>query len=444
MRMPKRPPDVISLLTADVLKEFLGKADVLKPTHNDQYIHWDKLVRLKPPDGWSHEKWWLGLKLARIGQMKAIPLLDATGQPFRFCLVDPIPELLLHIDQDAAGQIRTSEQVITSEARDHYIFRSLVEEAITSSQLEGAATTRRLAKQMIRTGRPPIDRSERMILNNYETMQHIRGITNKSLTPELVLELHRLVTDGTLDEPSYAGRLRQPHENFLVVDSYDEILHTPPPAEQLPDRLKMMCDFANAQTPTYFLHPVVRAVLLHFWLAYDHPFADGNGRCARALFYWSMLRQGYWLCEFLTISQIIKQGPARYVEAFLHTETDYNDTTYFILYHLEVLQRAIEALHRYIAKKKEQISQTEKLARVFDAGRRLNYRQIALLSHAMRHSDAQYTIKSHMTSHNVVHQTARTDLHYLVDKGLLMHRKRGRTIYYSPVTDLEDKLQNLR
>ena len=58
-----------------------------------------------------------------------------------------------------------------------------------------------------------------------------------------------------------------------------------------------------------FIHPMIRSIILHFWLAYDHPFVDGNGRTARALFYWSMLRHGYWLFEFISISQIILKGP---------------------------------------------------------------------------------------------------------------------------------------
>ncbi len=52
----------------------------------------------------------------------------------------------------------------------------------------------------------------------------------------------------------------------------------------------------------FFIHPVIRAILLHFMLAYDHPFVDGTGRTARALFYWSMAHQGYWLMDFISIT----------------------------------------------------------------------------------------------------------------------------------------------
>ena len=92
-----------------------------------------------------------------------------------------------------------------------------------------------------------------------------------------MLDLHRLVSEKTLDDPADAGR------------------HRPP----------------GMQVPAVFIHPVMRAITLHFWLAYDHPFCDGNGRTARALFYWSMLKQGYWLFEFISISSVINQAPWR-------------------------------------------------------------------------------------------------------------------------------------
>jgi Fic family protein len=62
-------------------------------------------------------------------------------------------------------------------------------------------------------------------------------------------------------------------------------------------------------------------------LGYEHPFEDGNGRTARALFYWSMLNQGFWLTEFLTVSKILRKAPAKYARSFLYTEQDSNDLT---------------------------------------------------------------------------------------------------------------------
>jgi Fic family protein len=410
-----------------------------------KYLHWDKLRYHEPPSGLSHEEWWAALKMARNASAKLLPLGDTNGRPFQYCLPDPAQEHLHRIAQDAGGHIEVPDGAITNpETRDRYIVRSLMEEAITSSQIEGASTTRVVAKEMIRSARKPRDRSERMILNNYRAMHEIRQLRNKPLTPQVVLRLHALLTDGTLTNPSAVGRLRRADEPIHVLDERDNVLlHRPPPAEELPGRVQAMCDFANGQTPEYWLQPVVRAIVLHFWLAYDHPFVDGNGRCARALFYWSMLRQGYWLCEFISISGVIRKARAysRYERAFLYTETDDNDLTYFILYHLELILRAIKELHTTVARKAEEIRQIERITRA-SAG--FNHRQLALLSHALRHADAEYTVRSHQTSHNVVHQTARSDLYDLAQKGLLEQRKISRTYYFTPARGLERKLRALR
>ena len=188
-----------------------------------------------------------------------------------------------------------------------------MEEAITSSQLEGASTTREAAKQMIRSGRAPLDRSERMILNNYSAVHLIREFKDEALTPEVVFKIHDTLTEGTLDVGPGGDYLRTPEDDIAVYHRGDgTLLHTPPAAQQIPRRMAAVCDFANRTQTDAFLHPIVKAIVLHFWLAYDHPFIDGNGRTARALFYWSVLSQGLWLFEFLSISAIIRKAPAGY------------------------------------------------------------------------------------------------------------------------------------
>jgi len=447
MRIPKRPPNTQQLLQ-EAFSDHTRMANIIqasiKAGESERYLHWDKLKYHRIPCGLSLEDWWLALKLARNRLIKELPLKDTQGLPFRFGLPDPAPELLHHITQHASGQISIQDQQIGSPAtRDRYIVRSLIEEAITSSQLEGAATTRLIAKEMLRTQRKPRDTHEQMILNNYIAMKRIGELTDQPLSQKMLLELHRILTEDTLKDPSAAGRFRKSDESIHVFNEQDnEVLHTPPPAEELPRRLQALCRFANENTPEYFMSPVIRAVILHFWLAYDHPFVDGNGRCARALFYWSMLRQKYWLCEFISISEIINKAPTKYARAFLYTETDENDLTYFVLYHLEIIRKAVDQLNEYLTRKSNDVRKLETLLR---SSRGLNHRQLALLSHALRHSDAQYTVKSHRNSHRVSDQTARTDLYDLADKrSLLVSRKPGRTFYFTPAPDLEKRLRNLK
>ncbi len=303
-------------------------------------------------------------------------------------------------------------------------------------------TTRKVAKEMIQTGRPPRDRSERMILNNYLTMRRINELNTEPLSKELVFELHRLVTENTLDEPSAAGRFRTRNEKIVVNDTYGEVYHDPPDAGQLEERMQLMCNFANSSQadPSDFIHPAIRSMILHFWLSYDHPFIDGNGRTARALFYWSMLSHNYWLCEFISISHIILQQPMKYQRAFLYTESDENDLTYFILYHLEVMRKAVKQLHDYIRQKSEELRKLEFELRGIAI---LNHRQRDLISHALRHPGQVYTVKSHQTSHNVVYETARRDLNDLVGRGLLEPKKIGKVWKYRPVNDLNRKLSKM-
>jgi len=139
-----------------------------------------------------------------------------------------------------------------------------------------------------------------------------------------------MMTRGTLPD-ELCGQLQKPGDERVHVASNvtGEILHEPPAAKELPARLERLCDFANKQIEgESFLHPVIRAILVHLWLAYDHPFVDGNGRTARALFYWAMLREGYWLFEFISISMLLKKASAQYGRSFLYTKTDDYDATY--------------------------------------------------------------------------------------------------------------------
>jgi Fic family protein len=417
-------------------------SDILQAQQPTEHIHWDKLRHLEPPNGLTAQEWWWGIAFRRELISRNLPLKMSEGSFFKYALTDEVLRLLNYIDQRCAGEIAMAEVVTADEqARKHYLVNSQMEEAIRSSQLEGATTSRRVAKELLRTGREPINRSERMIINNYRALQFMRDGIGDTLTPSMVLELQRILTEGTLDDPTSAGRLQRPDEDRVAVfDRIDHtvVLHQPPPAVQLPKRLQDLCDFANAKDdPERFMPPVLRAILLHFCLAYDHPFEDGNGRTARALFYWSMRTQGYWLVEYLSISAILRRAPGQYTRAFLYTETDYGDTTYFLLYQLGVMQRAVEQLHDYLRKKTKEISETE---RAIKHSSEYNHRQLALLSDAIRNGDHVYTFVSHAASHNVTDETGRRDLLQLEEQGLLVRNRVRRQAVFSPAPDLQHRL----
>jgi Fic family protein len=434
-------PDLLKKLSSEEVG--VAVTAPVPPGENGRYLHWDKLRRLPSPAGLTTEQWWLKLKLARASERRPLPLVDIFGRPFGFTLPDMALRHLHHIDQRCGGEVAMDE-VVTSEreAGQRFLVNSLMEEAIRSSQLEGATTSRQVAKEMLRTGRAPRSRGERMIANNYRALQFMRDGMGETLSPVLVLELHRILTEGTLDDPDAAGRLQRPGDERVAVFDRDDDqrpVHLPPRADELPRRLELLCSFANEEDDgEQFTHPVVRAILLHFWLAYDHPFEDGNGRTARVLFFWAMRRRGYWLAEYLPISRFIRKAPARYGRAFLESETDGSDATYFLLHQFDVIEEAIEDLHLYLRRKIKEQRDVEKM---LDVAADLNGRQLALLTHAAKHPEHTYTFSGHARSSRVTHETARADLGALADRGLLARQRRGRTYVFGTPADLAKRLR---
>ncbi len=410
------------------------------PAPGGKYRHWDTFRRIPPPTDLTSEEWWVAVKFARVQTRRFIPLLDRAGRRFCYTMPDPALEMLHEIDQGASGRIAMPDSITNPQTKERYLQSSLIEEAITSSQLEGAATTRKAAKELLRSGRPPANSSERMILNNYRAMQLISGWTERKMTPTAIEEIHRTIAEDTLPADAAPPWLRR--DNQIAVWSQDDtLLHQPPDAGEIPARMEALCNFANGTSQAGFIHPVVRAILLHFWLAYDHPFIDGNGRTARALFYWAMLKQGYWLAEFLSISSILRKAPSAYGRSFLYTETDEGDLTYFILAQLRVIGRAIKALHGYIARTTGEIRVIEQTLRATTS---LNHRQAALLGHAMRNPGFRYVITSHLNSHGITYATARSDLLVLEERGLLIRSRAGRRFSFVAQPDLEKRLRALR
>ncbi len=447
MDIPVRPPtltdifkNIEDLVRGQRLVGVLTRS--IGPAPGGKYRHWDTLRHIQPPDGLSSEEWWAGIKIARSLARREVPLLkDKNGRSFFYTLADPVLEMLHEIDRDASGRIAVSDQITNPQTRDRYIQSSLIEEAITSSQLEGASTTREKAKEMLRSGREPVDHSEKMILNNYRAVQLITRLKDQSLSRDLLFTLHRTITEGTLKESAAHNYLRKPGDGIGVYDNRDNtLLHEPPPADQILGRIEALCHFANETHTSVFLHPVLKAIILHFWLAYDHPFTDGNGRTARALFYWSVLSQKFWLFEFVSISNILRKAPVKYARSFLYTETDENDLTYFILAQLQVIRRAISELYTYVERKMEEVRKVEHLLR---ASALLNHRQLALLGHALHHPGMRYSIASHKMSHGITYQTARTDLLDLAKKLLLRKAKSTRAFVFTAPPDLSERVRKL-
>jgi Fic family protein len=419
-----------------------------------RYLHWDTLQYMPLPEGvGSHLEYWHKIKAARRAAQKDTVFNDKDGKPFTYVEFDRLNQLKDWVLENAAGVLNTPEQIKNNATKSTYLINSIIEESINSSQMEGAITTRRVAKDMLRSGRDPQDLSETMIFNNYQVMLFIRELLNDGnieLTPAIVLKLHEIVTDETLSgkDEGKGGEFRTAGDDIVVCDPLsNQILHIPPHYAELEQRLQLICDFVNGKTDLdgSYMPPVIRAIITHFMIGYDHPFVEGNGRTARTLFYWVMMKHNYWLMEYVSISSVIKQSQKDYLKAYIHSETDENDLTYFIIQQLEVIKKAIQAFHAHVARQVEQDHSVLEMFKDSDLRKELNARQIALIRHALKNPGNKYTIISHQNSHACSREASRKDLLKLSDSYQLLEKyKSGKTLIFIAPPDLSDRVKSKR
>jgi Fic family protein len=383
------------------------------------------------PTGVESKLAWAVLKIARMGNRDLLPIKTERDQPLSVFLTKSHLKDLSYIDSYCSGVIATGEALPSGVQKDKLVISGLMEEAISSSQIEGANTTRKVAKAMIELNRLPKNKDERMILNNYLAMVHLEDWKDRALDDSFLLELHKVLTSGTMDNPEDEGRFRGDEDEVVVSDKVTgKVVHTPPKTEEARKQLKQLYDFANSDGDDHYVHPFVKASILHFVLAYIHPFIDGNGRSARALFYWYLLKKNYWMFKFLPISLQIKKKDWRpgYDRAFQYVETDEGDVTYFLSYKLKLARNAIDDFIKYLHKKQREANQLkERLV----TSEEINQRQLDLIDFLQRNPTAEIDLQNYKERNKVVYQTARTDLLSLAAKGILRQVKIGKKYVFT-------------
>ncbi|MFC1855614.1 Fic family protein [Thermodesulfobacteriota bacterium] len=396
------------------------------------YAHWEKIKHWPMPDDISNLELWTFIKKFRskFFDIRNSPVKDETGKHFTWTSFLPNLEKFLHeVDMSLGGNLFSSTKQISDELHHSLLIRGIMEEAIASSQLEGAHTTRKAAKQILLAGKKPRNKAEHMIVNNYEAMRLIEtDLKDKKLNEDLLFLLHRILTSNTLDE-SEIGRYRKDEDDIIVGNrSKDEIYHIPPKAAFLKKEIKRLIDYANNElTGLAFVHPVIKAIIIHFWIGYLHPFVDGNGRMARALFYWYLLREKYWAFGYLPLSKVIKNSRAQYRDAYIYSEQDDNDLTYFIDYNIS---KITQAMHEFKVYSERKWKENTKMAKIAKGSYQLNDRQIQLLRYYYKNKDVTTSVTTHMKIYETSRITAAKDLHGLKGQGFLTSKKVGRTVSY--------------
>lgn len=410
----ERTPDISNEQLFDILSNWQNlPVDMISLINkiNENYEFWDTVKYKKVPANFSVTDLWSAVLVDRIKTS-----VSAWGKyNIHFCLTNKMQRQCHEFDMNFGGSW-VSDSIIPNDDNERYLVSSLMEEAISSSQMEGAATTRKVAKDMLRKRITPKDQSQRMIFNNYQTIQFIVANKNKPLTQELLLHIHKLMTDKTLENDEDAGRFRQ-NDDVVVEDGIThEVVYIPPSYKDIPQFIVDLCNFFNCEKAKLFIHPILRGIIIHFMLAYMHPFVDGNGRTARALFYWYMLKQGYWLTEYLSISRIIYKSKKSYEKSFLYAEADKNDIGYFINYNLRTLELSFKELQNYIKRKTE----TKRTAATFLRIGNINERQAEIIQIYYQNPKEMLTVKDLAARFLITPTTAKSDIVGLINLGVLV------------------------
>lgn len=437
-------PDLSNIDIAKILKRYepnrrlYGEAvyDVCEPV----YYYWDKIKYKVPPAGTSAVEFWALIKHIRKVSSRKTPIKAENGEGFTWLRLFYTDEYLHKIDVKLGGEIFAEyKNIITPYGKQRLLTKSIVEEAIASSQLEGAVTTTPIAKKMLLENRPPKNRSERMIVNNYKTMQALQNdYKEKKLSREMLFELHAIITKDTVDVDKQ-GRYRTDADNITLNDQTKYIYHVPPREKFMIPEMDKLLLYANDEDEGGFIHPIIKAIFLHFWIGYLHPFYDGNGRLARAIFYWYLLRRGYWAIQYLPISLIIKEAGSQYGMAFVYAEQDDYDITYFYDFHMRKIMQAQKNFSDYLQRKTEENNTIEA---VLDKKFLLNDRQKEVLRYLLIKDENSYiTSSSYITLYKVSKVTSIKDLKQLEQLRLVSSKRVGKYVRYYGTDYLRQSLQ---
>lgn len=207
--------------------------------------------------------------------------------------------------------------------------QAMTEEIHATLQIEDIHSTRQSIRRIL-DGYAPRDDEESRIYGIKRGLEFIANPENK-ITEENLHTLYQMTVGDFLDEKDQlkVGNLYR-HDKVYVVGGTD--LHEGLSAAQLPTAMSQLIAFANRKDDINELH---KAAILHFALAYYHPYFDGNGRTARLLHQWYLVQQGYPATLFTPLSRYIAETKASYYKAYDQVEKNsqisgYVDVTPFL------------------------------------------------------------------------------------------------------------------
>lgn len=449
--MIKRPP-AKSELPVRPFEEISEKYPTQMTDYLSYYKPCDSKGRYLPFDEFRHrvaskidEKLaWAITKLSRTSQYHKLLAVGEPSNECHFILTPLIQKTISQTDRHATTAVlEWMSSKIGEERHFEYLLNDLIDdEAISSSQLEGAATTTLVAKDMLKRKRKPRTPDEKMILGNFQMMLFAWENRNKPLSIELIRELHKVGVEG-IDDDKYTPGIFRKTDDVVIVDGEGDTIHTPPPCNGIKERLKKIVAWINLphddSDSRHYIHPLIKAITFHFSIGYEHPFRDGNGRVARSLFYWFMFKHDYAAFRYIAISLLLKKAPIKYGKSYLYSETDELDLTYFIEHQCDIILRAITSFKQAYSKSLQDIEEFNTWLWTSGLYKSLNEKQKIVFQVAKNGGQSLFTASNVKENLDCSYNTASSTLNGLVELNLFKKEKIGREWFFTMLDRKEIK-----
>jgi len=367
---------------------------------------------------------WGDIQSKRKSLGRVVPLKDQNGHYFWFMTPPFLNKVIHSIDVVAKKKL---DELATKDIQNKLVAESIIDEAFYSSVIEGAFSTKKRTMELVKEKNPK-NQSEKMILNNYNGLVYILENLHKELNEEVFIEIHKIITEGTLEEDEITEKYR---DDFVYVWGENAVktepIYTAPPHNEVQSMMNDLFRFINDENADLFIHPIIKACIIHFYIAYVHPFFDGNGRVARAFSYMYLLKNNYEFFKFFSISSVVDKKRKKYYKGIKDTEDFGSDLTYFIAAYAEITEASIYAV---VDKLINELSHEILLQTIEEDEIILNERQKRFLNYMKKKDSNLTTLDQYKKRMNVSYETARRDLTELAELGIFGKIRKGKKFIF--------------
>lgn len=278
-----------------------------------------KKIKYKFPDVDMKEL----IELLKASVYKAMPILDFTGNDF------------VYMQNAAQVQMKSVKLLLTPQnSNETFGLKAMEDEIASSLTIESIDFSRDSVKKIL-CGYAPSDESESRIYGMKKGLEFIADPANE-ITEDNIHTLYDIAIGQYLPENDKLKLgVFYRHDSVYIIGQ--ELEHTGLPYEKLPEYMSKFVTFINAEST---MNDLLKAAVLHFYIAYLHPYFDGNGRMARLMHLWYLKRQGYSSVLFIPFSSYIERSRKGYYSAYSLAEGNAKisgvmDVTPFLVYFIE-------------------------------------------------------------------------------------------------------------